>query len=77
MSLEALVLWMPAIVIAFAVLSFVVAILPRRDKAESTGAEPPDTSRRKEIIDNLDRDVRELRQISGHVEDARRALGAS
>lgn len=75
MSLDTLVLWMPAIVIAFAGLFFVVAILPRRDRAsERTKADTADLAGHREIIDTLDRDARELRQISSHVDDARRAL---
>jgi cytochrome c-type biogenesis protein CcmH/NrfF len=77
MTLESLVLWMPAIVIVVAGIFFAATVLPKRKAIGAGAADGPSSGDRKKIIADLDRDARELRQISHHVEDARRALTTS
>lgn len=81
LTLENLVLWMPVIVIAVAAIFFAATILPRartgtRNERSAMSAKP-DAVHLQRIVNDLDRDARELRQISDHVEDARRALTTS
>jgi hypothetical protein len=77
MTLEALVLWMPAIVIAVAAVLFVATVLPKRNGIRTSNVDSESSSQRQKIVADLDRDAQELRQISRHVEDARRALSIS
>jgi hypothetical protein len=77
MTLEALVVWMPAIVIVVAAIFFAATVLPKRNAIGAGTTNGPGSGDRKKIIADLDRDARELRQISDHVEDARRALTTS
>jgi uncharacterized membrane-anchored protein YhcB (DUF1043 family) len=87
MTLQALVLWMPAIVILVAGIFFAFTVLPltpREKRAdvediprEMATIEVREAARIRKIVDGLDQDARQLRQISDHIEAAPRAHTAS